>query len=232
MPSSFSLSGNQLKLIAIFAMVIDHIGAVFFPSVALYRIIGRLTMPIMAYFIAEGYHYTKDVKKYMLRLLFFGLLTMWPYNAYFGYGPFNIMFSLLAGLVAIDLTDRATTSVMRVIALLVPMLIATYLQFDGQFIVVLLVYGFHKNRDHFRMAALNMVLIYIIIEVMTLMAAGTPGGPQGFHLWVQLFALLTLPLLSRYNGKKGPPALPRYLFYAFYPIHITLLLIIRQFFLS
>jgi uncharacterized membrane protein SirB2 len=229
MPLTFTLSGNQLKLIAIFAMVIDHIGAVFFPSVALFRIIGRLTMPIMAYFIAEGYHYTKDVKKYMLRLLFFGLLTMWPYNAYFGYGPFNIMFSLLAGLIAIALYDRATTPLMRVLSLLAPMLTATLLQFDGQFIVVILVFGFYKHRGQFRLAALNMLLLYIVIEAMMLMSAGQSNGPQGFQLWVQLFALLSLPLLSRYDGHQGPPALPRYLFYVFYPLHITLLLLVHQY---
>jgi len=32
------------------------------------HVIGRLTAPIMWFFIAEGFHYTKNVKKYILRL--------------------------------------------------------------------------------------------------------------------------------------------------------------------
>ena len=39
-----------------------------------------------------------------------------------------------------------------------------------------------------------------------------------------LYASLSLLLLSRYNGKKG--ALPKWLFYTFYPLHITILVVL------
>ena len=65
---------NTLKLIAIIAMTIDHIADLLYPGMPnniipnICHIIGRLTAPIMFFFICEGYFYTKDVKKYIKRL--------------------------------------------------------------------------------------------------------------------------------------------------------------------
>lgn len=65
------LDSNQLKIIAIVAMTVDHIAWMLFPGYprealpVIMHIIGRLTCPIMCYFIAEGYHYTKNIKKYI-----------------------------------------------------------------------------------------------------------------------------------------------------------------------
>ena len=224
---NISLNGNQLKIIAITAMLIDHIGAVFYPDLAILRAIGRLTMPIMAYFIAEGYHYTQDLNRYMLRLLAFGIITMVPYSLYFGFGPFNVMFSLLAGLIAITLYDRYESSTKKMLAVFLPMLVATFLGFDGQFIVVFLVFIFHRYRGQFQMAAIHMLLLYAMVEAMFVMSNITGDGPVGFHMWIQLFALLTLPLLYKYNGTKGKPELPKYTFYIFYPLHISLLLLVK-----
>ena len=76
------LNSNTIKFIAIIAMTIDHIAWLVYPGydngivpVALH-IIGRLTCPIMCYFIAEGYHYTKNVNKYTLRLFLFSFLSI------------------------------------------------------------------------------------------------------------------------------------------------------------
>ena len=69
------LDANQLKLIAIVAMTVDHIAWLLFPGYAagavpiVMHIIGRITCPVMCFFIAEGFHYTRDRKKYALRLI-------------------------------------------------------------------------------------------------------------------------------------------------------------------
>ena len=54
------INNSNLKLIAVFLMIIDHIGAVLFPNIILLRCIGRLSFPIFAFCIAEGYFYTKS----------------------------------------------------------------------------------------------------------------------------------------------------------------------------
>lgn len=72
------LNSNQLKLIAIAAMTLDHLTWTLFPGysrewfVIVFHVIGRLTAPIMWFFVAEGYHYTHNIKKYAARLFFSG----------------------------------------------------------------------------------------------------------------------------------------------------------------
>ena len=86
--------GFSLKLIAVAAMTVDHISAVFFPSEIWMRLIGRLTMPIMAFLISEGYHYTRSVRKYLFRLLIFAIVSQVPYMLAFGINNLNVMFTL------------------------------------------------------------------------------------------------------------------------------------------
>lgn len=84
-------SGSTLKIIAMLSMLIDHIAAVLVDSRAypeLYgamREIGRLAFPVFCFLIVEGYFNTKNVKKYVGRLLIFGVISEIPFDlAIFG----------------------------------------------------------------------------------------------------------------------------------------------------
>ena len=92
--SRFTLNRNQLKYIVIAAMFIDHIAWAFVPTASLLgqvmHFFGRLTGPTMAYFIAEGYRYTRNVKKYAVRLGIFTLLSWIPF-VYFEYGTLPVV---------------------------------------------------------------------------------------------------------------------------------------------
>ena len=95
------LNSNAIKLIAIVAMTIDHIAWAVYPGYStepgaiVMHIIGRITCPIMCYCIAEGFHYTHDVKKYTLRLLIFALISHVPYmlqsSAFFEFGALALV---------------------------------------------------------------------------------------------------------------------------------------------
>ena len=78
------LNRNQLKYLVIAAMLIDHIAWAFVPTASLLgqvmHVIGRLTGPTMAYMLAEGYHYTRNVKKYAMRLGFFAVISWLPFS--------------------------------------------------------------------------------------------------------------------------------------------------------
>ena len=97
------MSGHSLKLIAIVTMLIDHIGLVLFPEVMILRCIGRLSFPIFAFLIVEGFEHTSDFKKYMVRILLFGLMSEIPYNLMIS-GKFidfthqNVFFTFAIGL--------------------------------------------------------------------------------------------------------------------------------------
>ena len=73
MREKLGLSTFALKIIAITSMLIDHIGSVLLPDYNILRIIGRLSFPIFAFLVVEGYFHTRDVKKYLQRLFVFGV---------------------------------------------------------------------------------------------------------------------------------------------------------------
>ena len=83
-PDKTGMSSFALKTIAIIAMLIDHIAWAFVPTGTILgqimHIIGRITAPIMCYFIAEGYYHTHNMKKYALRLAIFALISHIAYN--------------------------------------------------------------------------------------------------------------------------------------------------------
>ena len=74
------MNSFMLKLFAASFMVIDHIGVLFFPENMMFRIIGRLSFPIFAFLIVEGFIYTRDIKKYILRVVTFGIISEIPFN--------------------------------------------------------------------------------------------------------------------------------------------------------
>ena len=79
------LNSNILKIIAIVAMTLDHVAWLIYPGYPIkavpiiLHIIGRLTCPIMCYFIAEGYHHTKNINKYTIRLFVFAIISHFAY---------------------------------------------------------------------------------------------------------------------------------------------------------
>jgi hypothetical protein len=83
--NSSGISSNKIKLLAIIAMTIDHFAWTFFPGfrtdwIIVLHIIGRITAPIMIYFIAEGCHYTKNIKKYIFRLFVLAVVSHFSYK--------------------------------------------------------------------------------------------------------------------------------------------------------
>ena len=92
------LDATAIKLIAIVAMTIDHIAWTIYPGYAmnwkpeLMHIIGRITMPTMCFFIAEGFFHTRNVNKYTFRMFLFALISHFAYvfewNGFSDWRPF------------------------------------------------------------------------------------------------------------------------------------------------
>ena len=104
------LSGNQIKLIAIIAMTVDHLTWAFFPGtqavwyVYALHIIGRLTAPIMWFFIAEGCHYTRNIGKYIGRLFGFAVVSHFAYDFAFGIPFLNAIEAAILKLISLEST--------------------------------------------------------------------------------------------------------------------------------
>lgn len=81
-----------LKLVALAAMIVDHIGMVIFPGVQIYRVIGRIAFPLYAWCLVVGAAYTRNIWKYALRVLITGLIAQPIYHT----GTFLYLMSLVA----------------------------------------------------------------------------------------------------------------------------------------
>lgn len=111
-PTQFSTQRNDLlKLLALITMLIDHIGAVFFPEQMLWRTLGRIAFPIFSWQLVEGYFHTSSKTRYSLRIFVFGLLSQIPYM-YLNpeiipeFLHINIMFQLFTGVLLLGAVDK------------------------------------------------------------------------------------------------------------------------------
>ena len=100
-------SGNQLKIFAITAMAADHLAWILWPGyenkswwLIIIHLFGRLAAPTMWFMISEGYQYTRNFKKYLLRLFVFAIVSHFAYNFCFGISSvtclrlFSVAFSI------------------------------------------------------------------------------------------------------------------------------------------
>lgn len=67
------MSTTALKIVALVLMLIDHIGEFIPGAPFVFRIIGRLSAPLFIFCSMWGFHYTRNRKKYLLRLYGFSL---------------------------------------------------------------------------------------------------------------------------------------------------------------
>lgn len=248
MTKSKILNSNQLKLIAIIAMTIDHISWAMFdgyPSALLplvMHIIGRLTCPIMCYFIAEGYHYTRNINKYTFRLFAFAFVSHFAYifasNDFvdfksfipFYYGNFlnqtSVMWSLAWGLVMLRIADsKRIKSIYKV--LLVILICIITLPSDWSCIAALCIMAIGTNRGDFRKQMSWMIFYVALYSLVYFFAIDKAYGI------LQMGVVLSIPVIAMYNGKRGKnPKINKFMkwfFYIFYPVHLFVIGLINYF---
>ena len=105
-----ALNANTLKLIAVLAMVLDHAATVFLadtaPAALFFHAVGQIAAPIMCFFVAEGYAYTSNLKKYLLRLFIAAVISHVPYALCFKFTVWEfwyvtgVLWGLFLGLLA------------------------------------------------------------------------------------------------------------------------------------
>lgn len=229
MDTKTGLNANQLKLIAIIAMTVDHLAWTVWPGyrtewyVVALHILGRLTAPIMWFFIAEGYHHTRSVKKYALRLLTLAVISHFAYNFCFGIpflpfrtGVFNqtgVVWSLLWGLLMLWVNDSERLKHWQKTAFFFLMLVITFPS-DWSCIAAMAVFFIGTNRGNFRRQMLLMMVCTVMYALVYFFFI------DRVYALIQLFTCLTIPLLKLYNGQRGSFKPMGKLFYIYYPAHL------------
>ena len=224
MKQKFGIPQEALKFIACLTMLIDHIGAIFFPTVAMYRIIGRIAFPLYAFLLAEGIHYTRSPLKYGLRLLFVAVLTELPYDLLFHgqltWGRNSVMVTLLLGFCA-GIASRQSTGWMKYLVTLPFLLLGRYAQGSYGMSGVAMCVMFLLSREFPQRKTVQFFLLILL----SLHMAGFPGP-----LSVQVYAIAALVPIALYSGEKRSSSKALQWGYTlFYPAHLILLLLIRGF---
>lgn len=214
------ISGSTLKILALVCMLIDHTGAsvlgrgyfsvaeaqgVWLAVYWVMRGIGRIAFPIFCFLVAEGVCHTRSRRNYAIRLLIFALVSEIPfdlglYGQAFYWGHQNVFWTLGLGVLALWLMEKTDRRLVQYLILIVCMAAAQLMQTDysafGVFYIWLL-YFLRERKEWLR----NLC-----------------GGIA--VLWEVSAPLAFLPI-HFYNGERGLKL--KYVFYAFYPVHLLLL---------
>lgn len=236
MHKTTGLNANQLKLIAIGAMTLDHIAWTIAPGYStiwwaiLLHIVGRLTAPIMWFFIVEGYYHTRDVKKYAGRLFLLAFISHFAYNFCFNISfiPFqnsifnqtSVIWSLAWGLVLLYVNDSNTIKSWQKFAITMLVCVITF-PADWSTAATMAIFFMGQYRGEFKKQMICLMLWTLIFAGVYYIFL------DRLYAIIQLGTWLTIPLLRLYNGQKGTWKGMSRLFYIYYPVHLVLCGILR-----
>jgi hypothetical protein len=212
------LNSFYLKIIALILMTIDHIGFIFDLPIT-YRIIGRLSFPLFAFLIYQGYQYTRSRKRYFLRLFIFGVsleLGLWLISLFMPVplGTRNIFLTLSFGVLGLAMMDTKFNPLLKIVSIGYLLYISTLYQFDYSWYGILFILSFKFYPRYF--------YISIFIQIGLAYLQTLTGD------WtLQYYAILSWLFIACYNHQKGYSL--KYLFYVYYPLHLAILFLIAEF---
>ena len=239
------LNNNILKIIACISMLIDHIGMILFPEIKILRIIGRLAFPIFAFMISEGFKYTKNKGKYFLTIFITGCVFQIMFSIITNSFLLNILLTFSVSIILLITLqeykrvlfskkstnrDKIQATFLFMIIYLVFFIFNENFTFDyGVFGCLLPVFAslftppkleksnLNKRAEN-TIFYLNLLTFSIGLLILSIFLKG-----------IQYYSLISIILLLFYSGQRGKANL-KYFFYIFYPVHLTILFIIKVLF--
>ena len=238
----FHISSAVLHILAMALMLCDHLWATVIPGNEWLTCIGRIAFPIFAFLLVEGYFHTRNLKNYVLRLLFFAVISEIPFNLMYSSSvvfPFhqNVIWTLLIGLWMIHLNEKARstgkTSVriwgtVGTILLGIVLGFVTFADYNAAGVLTILLFYFFRGRNWWCCAGQLAGMYYLNFQMLRGLVYEIPLAGRILVFPQQGLAILALILIWLYRGQKGYSAKWfQQLCYWFYPAHMILLWLIR-----
>ena len=221
-----NLDTNFIKIVAIISMTFDHVGNVFFPEYPVFRWIGRIAFPLFCYCLTVGMLYTHDIKKYVLRLSAFALISQpfWilAFNSDDIIGNIfnlNIFFTLVVSLLATwGFKEKKWW------LFIIGLVLLNVVNFDYAMTGLILMMIFYLCRNKPWLEALIYTLTYLpaingYMEDSLALKIGTHA--IGF----EIFALLALPFIYFHTNTKLK--ISKWFFYIYYPAHLFVIFLLQ-----
>jgi hypothetical protein len=233
------LSASALKLIAVIAMTIDHIGWMFVTAEStagwIMHFIGRLTFPLMCYFITEGYHHTRDLRKYFLRLGVFALLSHFPFW-WFEYvasgggdiGKTSVIASLFMSMVAVHIYNHERIpAAFKLPLLLLLSVLGKYSDWGTSCVYIAVAFEIARSGGRkYQAGAYFLAAVYYLMPfVSDLLSNYTYYRHYTYKAGVFLPVLLILCYSGKLGGSTRPAVkkISKYAFYIYYPLHLLVI---------
>ena len=232
----------SLHIMGMIFMLCDHLWGTIVPGNDWLTCIGRLTFPIFAFLIVEGYFHTRNLKKYVQRLLLFAVLSEIPFNLAMGSSVIypihqNVLWSFLIAIGLIYWNEKAKASRklwQRILVGCVTVVLGyilgifTMVDFYHAGILTVLVFYFFRQGKWWSYIGQFACLWYINMEMLGGFSYMITFMGQTLFVPRQGFALLALIPIWLYRGKKGYHSKwLQYFNYAFYPVHLLILGLIK-----
>ena len=237
------MNSRLIKIIAVVAMTVDHVGVLLFPEIDALRIIGRIAMPLFCLLIAFGVTKTRNPLKYFLRLFVFAVAVQIGFTIFntitsgnSGYNEtWNVFFTLAFGVAAAWLlgtcikiaTDKSEMPLGRFVQMAASfmgaaalVLAAQLLPFDYGSAGVLLVVLFYLALRHSVLAMKITAAAALAVFNLVLCFAYVPWP-------VQWWSFLALPFVWLFTDKKLKISpIEKYAFYIYYPLHFAVIYLV------
>ncbi len=224
MAKDFRFGRGFLKITAMLSMLCDHIAFVLVPAAKypelyyIMRAAGRIAFPLFCFMLVEGFTYTHNREKYIIRLAVFAIISEIPFdlacsNTLSDWGSQNVMWTLLAGFIVMYIMDKAESRYqVKILALLSGSLVVYFLNTDYSIFGIFIIIVLYISRYNKKMGMAAMAVLILSQNS------------------IEMFAILSIPFILNYDPGKNNIYLPKYFFYAFYPVHLFILYIIYYFF--
>ena len=230
-----------LHMMAMVFMLCDHLWGTVVRGNDWLTCIGRLAFPIYAFMLVEGYFHTKNLKKYVCRLLVFAVLSEIPFNLAIGSRMFfpihqNVLWSFLIsiGLIHWNESVRGKRLWLRILVGIATVGIAyiggiiTFVDYYNAGILMVLAFYFFRGKKWWCYLGQLVCMWYINFEMLEGLGYEVDILGKTVFIARQGIALLALIPIWLYRGKQGYHSKPlQYIYYVFYPIHLLILGIIK-----
>lgn len=241
---NFELTAAVLHIIAMTLMLMDHLWATLLPAKEWLTCAGRVAFPIFAFMAVEGYFHTRSFKKYILRMLLFAVLSEIPFDLMYGGTWFypvhqNVLWTFLLSLLGVWLMEQVRKKgktwmylLVCVLVVLAGLVLGTLCMVDyyGAGVLTVFVFYFLHGRKWWCFLGQLAALYWLNVELLGGLMYPVQLFDMEFELCQQGLALLALIPIWLYRGRQGYHSKPfQYLCYAFYPVHMLLLVVVLNF---
>ena len=238
------LSAATLHILAMTFMLMDHLWATLLPAQEWLTCVGRIAFPIFAFMAVEGYFHTHNLKKYLLRMLIFAVISEVPFDLMYGGTWFypvhqNVIWTLMMGLAGIHLMETVRKKKSTFVYILVSAIVVilggllgtlSMVDYYGIGVLTVFIFYFFRGRKWWCLLGQMLALYWVNVELLGGLMYPIRLFGMEFELCQQGLALLALLPIWLYRGRQGYHSKPfQYFCYAFYPIHMLVIVLVLNF---